>query len=101
MTEQPASATEQVPAPSSEQDGTWAKELVGGILLLGLSVFLWWYFTDFENSTETSRRMNAILAMLYNLGGKWLAIGVVAAVGLWQTISGALGFARQKKTPEA
>jgi len=65
--------------------------------ILGASaVFILWYLTDFENSNETSRSMNSILAMLYNLGGKWLPVGLFAAMALWQGISGVQGLRRGK-----
>lgn len=99
MTDQSSPPNENpAPAPApAESEETPAIDLFRGVMLLAFSVFLWWYFTDFENSMETSRRMNAILAALYNAGGKWLPVGVVAAIGLWQTASGALAMARQKR----
>lgn len=91
----PADAPAPVGTEEPEEDNPMMN-LFNGVLLLAFAGFLWWYFTDFENSNETSRRMNAILAMLYNIGGKWLAIAVVGGLGAWQAITGGLGMAKKK-----
>lgn len=56
-------------------DPPWWYLFVAGIFV-GLSVFLYFYFTDFE-SQGGSRRLNWVVALLYDLGGKWTVIGVV------------------------
>ena len=63
------------------EDKPWWHTFLIGVGFLAGSVFFYWYFTDFENSDETSRRMNSILALLYNIGGKWLVCGLAAAIG--------------------
>lgn len=101
LTSEPLMTTEPEDSAThshSEEDDSdpWWKTLLTGIGLLIFSGFLWWYFTDFENSTETTRRMNAILAMLYNFGGKALAVGVVAAIGAGTTGLGVYQFFQRK-----
>ena len=63
------------------------KNLIEGLLLLGISVFLFWYFTDIENSHDDSLRLNWIFAQLYSLGGKWLACAVVVALGVGDIVT--------------
>lgn len=67
--------------PSADKEDSWYGLLGFGIVSLGGSYFLFQYFVDFENSTDQTRRMNAVIALLYELGGKWLACSVVAALG--------------------
>jgi hypothetical protein len=84
-------------APAAEKEADNPRVQLFYAAILGASaVFIWWYLTDFENSNETSRRMNSILAMLYNLGGKWLPVGLFAAMALWQGVSGVQGMQRGK-----
>lgn len=51
---------------------SWKMHVFEGFLLLACTGFLFWYFTDFENSHDASRSINWVVAWLYNLGGKWL-----------------------------
>jgi hypothetical protein len=62
---------------------TWMRHAAWAVFMAGIAGFLVWYFTDFENSKESSRSMNWIFATLYNVGGKYLPVGVslVGAVG--------------------
>jgi hypothetical protein len=53
-----------------------------GDIFLGLSVFLYFYFTDFEDQ-GSSRRINWVVALLYDIGGKWTVIGVVLVMVLF------------------
>ncbi|MBU1411333.1 hypothetical protein KKC22_07420 [Myxococcota bacterium] len=75
----------KVEEDENEEEGSdvneWWKGVLGGLFMFALAGFLYWYFTDFENSNDRSRRMNALIAALYNLGGKNLACGVVAGIG--------------------
>ena len=59
---------------------SWKMHLFEGFLLVGCAGFLFWYFTDFENSNDTSRRINWLFALIYQFGGKWLVTAVVLAV---------------------
>jgi hypothetical protein len=62
--------------------------LITGIILIAGSIFLFWYFNDFEQSGDSSRKMNAILVVLYNIGGKYLACSVLGGIGVITTIFG-------------
>jgi len=75
----------------------WWKGVLGGVFMFALAGGLYWYFTDFENSNDRSRRMNAIIATLYNAGGKNLACGVVAGVGLILVSWGLWDFTKSRK----
>jgi hypothetical protein len=63
---------------------SWKKPLLDGLFMLAGAAFLFWYFTDFENSHDPSRSINWIAALLYNFGGKWLVCSVFAAIAVWQ-----------------
>jgi len=79
-------------------DGSdWWKTVAGGVFMFALAGFLYWYFTDFENSNDRTRRMNAIIAALYNLGGKNLACGVVAGIGAILVGWGLWDFSKSRK----
>jgi len=62
-------------ADASEPESSGAS-MVSGVVMLALAGIAYWYFTDFESSQDESRRMNAIVALIYTIGGKWLVIGV-------------------------
>jgi hypothetical protein len=72
---------------SDDSERVWWKTLAFGVFMCGLAVFLYFYFTDFE-TTGGSRRMNAIIAGLYNIGGKWLACSFVGLIGLIAVLMG-------------
>lgn len=59
------------------------KALGGGIFLIALSVFIYWYLWDFENSADTSRTVHSLVALLYNVGGKPLASAPFALFGVF------------------
>ena len=80
---------------SGGSEGTWWKTLIGGVFLIGLSVFLYFYFTDFE-ATGGNRRMNAIIAALYNLGGKWLVCSLLGVLGVGVVAVGIKEYKNQK-----
>ncbi len=61
--------------------------IVMGLLMIAGAVWLYTYFSGFEERGG-SMRMNVILLALYKLGGKWLACGLVAAVGIAVTVVG-------------
>ncbi len=64
-----------------EKQDKWWHTLLWGLFMFAFGAFLYWYFTDFENSTDTSKRMNIIIGTLYTLGGKNLPVGICAALG--------------------
>jgi hypothetical protein len=68
-----------------DSDDAWWKTVLGGIFFVGLSVYLYYYFSDFEIAGGT-RRIHWIVAWLYNLTGKWITCGVFGLMGagcLW------------------
>ncbi len=73
--------TQKIPGKTS-----WKKPMVDGLLLLAGAAFVFWYLTDFENSHDSSRDVNWMLALLYNFGGKWFACSILASIGVWQIV---------------
>ena len=49
--------------------------------MLGLSGYLYHYFTDFE-ANAGSRTINWFIALAYEVGGKWFVVGIFAACGI-------------------
>ncbi len=66
---------------NEEKEDSWWQTMLWGILMIFLAGALYWYFIDFESSQDTSRRMNAIVAILYTYGGKNLPCGIMAGIG--------------------
>lgn len=66
----------------------WWKFLLGGIVLMCFSGYIFWDLSNWEQTGE-SRRLNRMIAGLYMIGGKWAASGFFALVGLGVTILGA------------
>ena len=92
------------PAPSdaaaasgAEPDGKWWQTALWGLFLIAAAIGLFFYFEDFERSSDSSRRMNAIVALLYNIGGKWLASGVLGAIGGIMLILSAGEYNKQRR----
>jgi hypothetical protein len=57
------------------------KALGGGIFLCALGVFIYGYLWDFERSTDASRSVHRLVALLYNVGGKPLAAAPFVVLG--------------------
>ena len=72
------------PAPMTDDSkGAWWKTMGSGLFFVAVSVFLFYYFTDLEESGGT-RRIIWIVAILYKVGGKWVTCGVFGLLGLLQ-----------------
>lgn len=65
-----------------DEEGSPLGTLLTGIGCLAFSGYLFYYFTQFEAGEAGARRMWWILATLYNVGGKWPPIGLLALIGL-------------------
>lgn len=65
----------------NDPESAWWKTLLGGLFCIGISIFLYYYFTDLEQAGG-QRRINAIVAAMYNLGGKWLTCSVFGLIGI-------------------
>ncbi len=61
---------------------SWKKNVFEGLVLLACAPVMFWYFTDFENSHDPSRHINWVVAILYNIGGKWLVCAVVLGLAI-------------------
>jgi hypothetical protein len=60
---------------------TWYSWFLYALGSFAVSGFLWWYFTDFETHGGR-RRINAIVALLYNMLGKTATCGLFALLGV-------------------
>ncbi|MES2793771.1 MAG: hypothetical protein V4719_29420 [Planctomycetota bacterium] len=72
---------------SDDSEGAWWKTLGFGLLCLGISVVLYYFFTDLETNGGHGR-IHWVIALIYNFAGKWVACGVVAFFGLVLTWMG-------------
>lgn len=75
-------------------DPPWWHLFIGGIFVC-FSVFLYFYFTDFE-SQGGSRRINWVVALIYDLGGKWAVIGVVQVLVIFCVYLAIIEFKKRK-----
>ena len=76
---------------SDDSDSAWWKTLGFGLLFLGITWFLYYYFSDFE-ANGGRRRIHWAIAGMYNLGGKWLVCSVTGVIGLALTAMGVKEF---------
>ncbi|MBW2456488.1 MAG: hypothetical protein JRI68_18365 [Deltaproteobacteria bacterium] len=65
-----------------DDEGSPLGTLLTGIGCLAFSGYLFYYFTQFEVGEAGARRMWWILATLYNVGGKWPPVALLALIGL-------------------
>jgi hypothetical protein len=87
-----ANPIETSEAPAAETPKGLASALAGGALVAVLTIAAYAYLTWFEGSGETSARMWAPVALLYNIGGKWLVVGAGAALSLAATVKELLAY---------
>src|SRR5262245_23175928 len=74
------------------------RTMLGGLLLIGLSVGVYYYLTYLENQSlraGATVRVHWLLALLYNTGGKPLAVGFFVLVRLITLGIGVAGLLRQ------
>ncbi len=67
----------------------WWLALLGGLIMLGGAIWVYLDLTAFEAAGGT-RRVNAIVTLLYNYLGKWGVVGLMAVGGLgaiWHGVS--------------
>jgi hypothetical protein len=62
-------------------DEWWGKVGIGGVIVAG-ATFLYSQFIAIEEGTRQSARINAALNLLYQIGGKWTASGLLGLFGL-------------------
>jgi hypothetical protein len=65
---------------SSRPRSPWWDSLFPGIVLLFGSIYVWWYLTDMERQPGP-HRLPRLAVLLYNWGGKWGVVLLVAGVG--------------------
>jgi len=66
---------------SDDSESTWWKTMGIGLLIVGATVFLYFFFTDLETTGE-ARRIHWLIALMYNIGGKWVTCSVVGMLGI-------------------
>lgn len=62
-------------------DPAWWYLLIGAAFT-GFSVYLYFFFTELEMQGG-SRRINWVIALIYDIGGKWTVIALVQALVLF------------------
>jgi hypothetical protein len=58
----------------------WWEFFFPGLFLLLGSVYVWWYLTELERTTGV-QQLPAAAALLYEWGGKWAVVLLVAGIG--------------------
>lgn len=97
MTEEGMEAKESKESSKEEnQPVSWYGYMGFALFMFAVAGGLWWYITDFE-SKGGSRRVHWIIAILYNIGGKTLTVGVFAGIGVIMVLLGLWAIFRKKK----
>jgi hypothetical protein len=73
---------------------------VPGVVLLFGSGYVWWYLTEMERQPGP-HRLPRIAVLLYNWGGKWGVVLLVAGVGALFTAAGAFKLIRRLREPRS
>jgi len=79
---------------STRPRSPWWDSLVPGVVLLFGSSYVWWYLTEMERQPGP-HRLPRMAAQLYNWGGKWGVVLLVAGVGALFTVVGAFKLIRR------
>jgi hypothetical protein len=93
MSDDAPNATED---DDDDDEGSPIGTLLTGIGCLAFSGYLFYYFTQFEAGEESGRRMWWILAVLYNIGGKWPPVGLVGLIGIVVLAMGVKGLTQKQ-----
>jgi hypothetical protein len=71
----------------------WWGQLLIGVFFFGIAAFMYWYISDLE-ATGRGGRAPCIIAIVYNLAGKWGSVlffaipgAVIAGVGVRNLIA--------------
>jgi hypothetical protein len=81
----------------NSDDSSPTSSILGGIFLIAVAAGLYFYFSDMESRNETSR-IPAILALLYNIGGKNLVALLVGGLGALGVIAGISDWLKQNRS---
>ncbi len=76
-----------------KSDRFWQPIIGIGLIVFGFYLFS--QFTKFENS-DGSMRIHWFFAMLYNIGGKWLACAAIWLIGAGLTFFGIKNLIKKK-----
>lgn len=77
-----------------EESSPWAA-LGWGVFMIAMGIGLYFFFDSWEQEGG-SKRINAIVLLLYKLLGKTGVAVVFSGIGALMSISGILGIARKK-----
>jgi hypothetical protein len=84
-------------SPSPEGKGlSPLSNILIGLFLYIAGTFLFFYFIHLEQ-TGKSESMHAAVALLYNLGGKWLVAAVCAVIGTGFLVGGIVGLRKSRE----
>jgi hypothetical protein len=73
------SGQQSEPPPPKSRQGLWY--LLGALFFCFAAIFIFFYLAHLERTGEAAS-MNAVVVLLYKLGGKWLVAGVSGAIAL-------------------
>jgi hypothetical protein len=60
----------------------WWGQILLGVFCFAIAIFMYWYISDLE-ATGRSGRAHWLIALVYNIAGKWPSVLVIAAMGLF------------------
>jgi hypothetical protein len=81
----------------NSDDSSPTSSILGGIFLIAAAAGVYLYFTDLENRNATAS-IPAVLALLYNVGGKNLVVLLIGGLGALGVIMGASSWLKQNRS---
>ena len=80
-------AQPETPAAAKAKGGKWWHLVLWGAAMLGFALWMYFDLTHFETVGGT-KRMNSIIALLYNILGKWGVVGFFGLIGAGMAVAG-------------
>lgn len=77
----------------------WWLPVLGGLIMLGGSVWVYFDLTSFEAEGGT-RRINVLVNVIYDFAGKWGVVGLMAIGGAGALWAGLCQLSEQSREPE-
>ena len=59
----------------------WWGQILVGLFFFAIAAFMYWYISDLE-ATGRSSRAPCIIAIVYNIAGKWGSVLLIGGMGL-------------------
>jgi uncharacterized protein (UPF0333 family) len=75
----------------------WWKQLLVGLIMLAITGYFYWEFSNFENAAAETRSMSKVLTVLYNSIGKYVIYCAFGSIGVVLCLLGSIDSVRSNK----